>query len=219
MYKRQRTHFERPEGLFDIPTTEYVLEAIPTELVTFVVRDDSGEPLEHIQVARAPEGTAAWLGERAEKTHKVIVSDSPSPVLLPYVRAEGPVWFHISSEGFATASLLADPRKSGDYEVRLWPAAELDVRLNGPGRSAVHSVVLAGAVTGSELRHTATFAVQDPSAESGPDGLTFPIRGLSARPHTVTAKALDKYGRMSDVAEVRVELEPGERHTVELFVP
>ncbi|MEL6428721.1 MAG: hypothetical protein AAFU73_06090 [Planctomycetota bacterium] len=211
-------HFEKPAGLFDPPSVEYGLEATPTNLVTLVVRDGpSGAPLGEVRVERGATAKSARIGEARDTGREPLVASSPSPVLLPHLRAEGPVWLRISAPGYATTSELVDPRRSAEREVLLWPAADLDVQVTGPGRAKLKSLVLTRSLPRGETMHVGTFSRTEGSEE--PDGLHFAVRGLAARTHTLSAKGFDKLGRMRELGKATVELGAGELGSVQLYLP
>lgn len=213
-----RVRFEAPRGPFDPVPQDYALVALPIPEIRLVVREGGqGVPLSSVTVTLADEPTSCWLGDQtAAPTRTPLAKDTPSPVLLPHLDAGHPTWLRVSAEDYAATHVRVDPRKPQTKEVRLFPWAELDLRIAGPKADQVRMIVLGRIESETSKPHVATLERRHPAVEKGPSGVTFPIRGLAALPHEVVAKGYDGKGRTFDLGSTRVVLEPGVRKSLEL---
>lgn len=226
VFENKPVHFERPVGQFDPTDSDYALIGVVTPAVTLEVVDGAqGTPLQDVTVARADGATSASLGEPTAETVSVstesaaLVSGAASPITLPYVRATGPIWFAVSAPGYAPTNVLVDPRESSNTRVRLYPSADLTVRVTGPARGALRTLVLVRDEGEGRTPHTATFTASHPGVEATPDALVFPIRGLAGITHTVRAKGLGENAVTRDLGSIlRVDLNAGDERTVELRI-
>lgn len=218
LFEGTRVRFEAPRGPFDPSPEEYALVAIPVpEIVLQVVEGGQDVPLSAVSVSRAEDPTGSWLGD-TPPSYAVLVEEAESPVTLPDLEAKRPIWLRVSAEGYAATHVMIDPRKPGEKTVRLHPAGELDLRVSGRRRGDLRMIVLGREEPDGRTPHVATFNVTGSEIERDQDGVLFPIRGLAALPHRIVAKGMDRFGRVVDLGEVEVAVEPGLRRTATLRV-
>lgn len=184
-------------------------------------------PLAGVTVREANDGSTARM-TGAKTVGEVLVKDAASPIDLPYLPQEHPVWLHVSAEGYATTALLLKPQQANEKDVVLWPAATLTVRVTGRLRSSLKALTIhrhEPAVEGSagsqgngspSKRHFATFAMNAPGITTDPDATIFSIENVPALPLTIEARGFDKRGRETLLGSTSVELGPDQAGTVEL---
>lgn len=217
-FEGTRVRFEAPKGPFDPSPEEYALVAIPIpEIRLDVVEGSQDVPLTGISVAHANDPTGSWLGDEAP-AFDLLIEGAESPLTLPDLGARRPIWLRVRAEGYAATHVMVDPRKPGRKTVRLHPAGELDLRVSGRRVSDLRAIVMGRDEPDGRRPHVATFSLTRPEIQRDQDGVLFPIRGLAARPHHVIAKGVDRRGRLVDLGELDVVLEPGLRRTATLRV-
>jgi len=214
-------HFEEPVGLFAPADLDYLLVGVPSERITLDVVDGAtGAPLDGVTVTRTGSSDLPLRLEGAPRADRGdrLAAGAPSPVELPRIDADGPVWLHVGAEGYATTALLVDPRASERREVRLWPSADLDLALAGPRRTEVRIVVVTRVPQGGAAAHAGTVDVTGPAIERLPSTNVARLRGLAAVRTRFEAKGFDARGRVVDLGSVEVDLGPGEMKRAELPV-
>ncbi len=217
-FEGTRVRFDAPKGPFDPSPEEYALVAIPIpEIRLDVVEGGQDVPLTGVNVARAHDPTGSWLGDDAP-AFDLLIEGADSPLTLPDLDAKRPIWLRVAADGYAATHVMVDPRKPGQKAVRLHPAGELDLRVSGRRIGDLRTIVMARDEPDGRKPHVATFSLTGPGIELDQDGALFPIRGLAARPHHIIAKGVDRYGRVVDLGELDVVLEPGLRRTATLRV-
>lgn len=210
--------FDAPKGPFDPSPEEYALVAIPIpEIRLDVVEGSQDVPLTGVRVARADDPTGSWLGDEAP-AFDLLTEGADSPLTLPDLDAQRPIWLRVEADGYAATHVMVDPRRPGQKTVRLHPAGELDLRVSGRRLGDLRTIVMGRDEPDGRRPHVATFNLTGTEIERDQDGLLFPIRGLAARPHHIVAKGMDRYGRVVDLGELDVVLEPGLRRTATLRV-
>ena len=224
IFESKPVHFEKPQGQFDPTDSDYALIGVVTPAVTLDVVDGAqASPLQDITITRANDATSAVLGERAPTQDTAspppLVTGATSPVTLPYIDAQRPVWLSVSATGYAATNVLIDPRKPQNASVRLYPSANLKVRVTGSARGALRMLVLTRDEGEGRTPHTGTFTVSHPSVETTPNALVFPIRGLAGITHSIRAMGYDESGVTTDLGKtLRVDLNANDEQTVELRI-
>ncbi len=217
-FEGTRVRFDAPKGPFDPSPEEYALVAIPIpEIRLDVVEGSQDVPLTGVSVARAHDPTGSWLGDEAP-AFDPLMEGADSPLTLPDLDAQRPLWLRVEADGYAATHVMVDPRKPGQKTVRLHPAGELDLRVSGRRVGDLRTIVMGRDEPDGRRPHVATFSLTGAGIERDQDGVLFPIRGLAARPHHVIAKGVDRYGRVVDLGALDVVLEPGLRRTATLRV-
>lgn len=203
---------------FDPTGDRYVLVGEPVPVNVLVPLDAlSGTPLAGIDLRVGESSTGARLvrNEATDSAPAVaalprpILSDAASPITLPFVDSEHAEWIHLQKDGYAPATVLVDPRVPARREVRMWPSADLTLRLTGKDRTMARTIVLHREESGSRTSHAATFVIDAPEVERTTDAFVLHIEGLTALPHTVEIRGYDHRGRASKLATQRVELTAG----------
>ena len=218
-FEGQSVHFEAPKGPFDPSGNDYALVGIVSPAIRLIVRDGSmGTPLGDVSVHRAEEATSAWMDAERD-AGEVVIDSAPSPVRLPHIDATRPVWLRVTAPGYAATHILVDPRKASEQTVQLWPSADLTVNVRGKGRNRLRMLVLTRDEGGGVTPHTGTFGANHKAVEKGPSSFSFPIQGLAALPHTITAKGYDPKGVIVQLGEpVKVDLRPNDVRSIELHI-
>ena len=117
---------------------------------------------------------------------------------------------------YAASNVLVDPTRASEKEVALWPAADLSIRVTGPGRSQLKWIVLFLEGGPGRRAKAAIFSRSAQGVIEGADSTTFPIVGLPGAPHRILAKGRDGRGRTVDLGSRQVELGANEAKRVEL---
>lgn len=217
-FEGTRVRFEAPRGPFDPLPEEYALVAIPIpEIRLEVIEGSQDVPLTGVSVARAYDSTGSWLGDEPP-AFDPLMEGADSPLTLPDLGAERPIWLRVHAEGYAATHVMVDPRKPGQKTVRLHPAGELDLRVSGRRVGDLRTIVMGRDEPNGRRPHVATFSLTGTEIQRDQDGVLFPIRGLAARPHHIVAKGMDRFGRVVDLGELDVVVEPGLRRTATLRV-
>ena len=214
-------HFDEPVGLFAPADLDYALVGVPSERITLdVVDGGTGARLERVSVTRTGSSDPPLRLEGAPESGRGdrLAAGARSPVELPRIDADVPVWLHVGAEGYATTALLVDPREAARREVRLWPAADLDLALAGPRRTEVRIVVVTRIPRDGAAAHAGTVDVTGPAIERLPSTNVAHLRGLAAVRTRFEAKGFDARGRVVDLGAVEVDLGPGEMKRAELPV-
>lgn len=212
-------------GLFTLNAEQdyaFIGEPVPLNLLR-VFEGTQGIPLANVTVRQAIDAHTARL-ESAEATGEVLVESASSPIELPFMGAQHPVWLHVSAEGYATSSILLNPSKTAEHDVTLWPDASLVVRVTGPDRSRLKALLMhrmepaAKSDDTPKQRHFATLSPSLPGVTTDPDAIIFTVEGVPALPLRLEARGFDDRGREILIGEGTAEVGPGERRTVELRV-
>ncbi|QDV10106.1 hypothetical protein Poly30_56680 [Planctomycetes bacterium Poly30] len=202
-------------------TADYALIGEPIPVNTLrVFAGTQLVPLAGVTVRIGPDATTARSRGEA-MVGDVLVENAASPIELPYLAADHPIWLHVSADGYATTALLVDPRESGVMDAVLWPAAELTVRVTGPNRTNLKALLLHRMEPGPNgaapsKRHFATFGLNTPGITTDPDATIFALEGLPALPLFLEARGFDKRGRETVLGKTTIELGPNDGKTVEL---
>lgn len=208
-------YFEKPKGPFDPTDDQYALVGMVAPRFQLIVRDGiTGSPLRSASVHRANDVTSAWL-EGEPFTGEEVTVDQPSPITLPFIDTKRPVWLRVSAPEYAGTHVLVDPREDGEREVRLWPSANLSVRVTGPGRNRLKMLLAARLDPSGQKLHAATLSITDPNIARGPDSITFPIRGLAGVGHVLVARGFNAKSQVIELGQIEVSLGPRDAKSVE----
>lgn len=208
-------YFEKPKGPFDPTDDHYALVGMVVPRFQLTVRDGlTGTPLRTASVHRAADVTSAWL-EGGSLAGDEVTVDQPSPITLPFIDTNRPVWLRVSAPDYAGTHVLVDPRDDGDREVRLWPSAELTVRVTGPGRHRLKMLLAARLDPSGQKLHAATLSISDPHIQKGPDSITFPIQGLAGVSHVLVARGFNAKSQVTELGQIEVSLGPRDTKSVE----
>jgi hypothetical protein len=217
------------EGLITLDADQpYTLigEPIPVNRLR-VFEGTQRVPLAGVTVRTAQDGSTARMAG-ADAVGEVLVADAASPIDLPYLPQERPVWLHVSAEGYATTALLLKPQQANEKDVVLWPAATLTVRVTGKLRNSLKALTIhrhepaAESSSGSQgtgspaKRHFATFPMNAPGITTDTEATIFSVENVPALPLTIEARGFDKRGRETLLGSTSVELGPDQAGTVEL---
>ncbi|MEM9798766.1 MAG: hypothetical protein AAGA20_00485 [Planctomycetota bacterium] len=209
-----RVRFPSIPPQYDPDESDVVLVGVPfPESVLRVVDGGQRSALGSVTVRRAS-GPSAPLDDAGE----VVVREASAPVVLPWIETAVPVWLSVSAPGYAATNVLVDPTVAGDREVALWPSASLTVRVTGVGRSRLRTLVLFREESDERTPVAAMLEPEHGDARGVSGALVFEIPGVAALPHRILAKGVDGVGRTVDLAETRVELEPGQQRDVALRI-
>ncbi|MEM8709891.1 MAG: hypothetical protein AAGG01_02985 [Planctomycetota bacterium] len=214
--------FEKLFTLNEEQNYAFIGEPIPVNLLR-VFEGTQGIPLASVTVRQSVDAhVARHVGE--EPVGEIVVEGAASPIELPYLPAQHPIWLHVSAAGYATSAILINPSKTAEHDVTLWPEASLVVRVTGPGRGQLkallmHRIEPATESTGKpSKRHFATLSRPHPGVAVETDAIVFTIEGVPALPLHLEARGFDARGRETLIGEGTAEVGPGERRTVELRV-
>ncbi len=208
-------YFEKPKGPFDPTDDDYALIGMVSPKFRLVVRDGmTGSPLRSASVHMADDASSAWLEGSPPAGDEVIV-DEPSPITLPFIDTKRPVWLRVSAPDYAGTHVLVDPREDGEREVRIWPSANLTVRVTGPGRKRLKGILASRLDPSGKRLHAATFSMTHPSIQRDTDSITFAIRGLAGVGHVFAARGLNSKGQVEDLGQIEFSLGPRDEKTVE----
>ena len=216
MFNGERVRFEGLGHAFTPVESPYVLVGSPFPLNRLVVRDGpTGAHLSGLRITRAPGMSPASLrGQTAGE--EVVLKDASSPVDLPWIESQAPLWLRVQADGYAPMTAWVDPDQERTRELLLWPEAELTVRVTGEAREAVKVIALfhdAGegrTIAGGLIERRAQGVTSDG------DAWVFDLVGLPALPTEVVVKGFDLRAQPVDLAKTSVSLNPGGRHTVVL---
>ncbi len=218
----QTVRYLKTEGPFTLDAAmDYAMIGEPIPVNRLLIFEGTQRvPLAGVTVRTSVDGVTALM-EGAAPVGEVLVADAASPIDLPYLSAQHPVWLHVSAEGYATTALLLDPQKANEKEVVLWPAATLTVRVTGPARSRLKALVVhrhEPAANGKKAskRHFATFNMSSPGITTDTDATIFTMQNLPALALTVEARGFDKRGRETLLGSTSVELGVNEAGLVNL---
>jgi hypothetical protein len=153
-------------------------------------------------------------GQAADEA--VVLEGGSSPVDLPWIESRTPLWLRVGADGYAPATVRVDPLEERTREVRLWPAADLLVRVTGDGREALRMISIFH--EDPEGRVIAGGVIERRAAGVSSDGAAwvFDLEGVPGLPTRIEAKGVDLKARPVDLAETNVGLQPGERRTAVL---
>lgn len=213
--------FDGPRTLDHTLPYALVGEPIPVNQLR-VFEGTQGIPLPSVTIRQADDATTA-LSQGEAAVGQLLLEDVASPIELPFIDSDHPIWLHVSAEGYAATAVLVNPTEPATKDVTLWPSAQLTVRVTGPGRKKLKALILhrmEPALDGKEpsKRHFATFGMRTPGMTTDPDATIFTLVGLPALPLRLEARGLDERGRESLIGTAAVELGPSETKTVELRV-
>ena len=208
-------NFEKPKGPFDPTDDDYALVGLVVPKFRIIARDGiTGAPLRSASVYRAEDASSAWL-EGGDFAGEEVITDEPSPITLPFIETNRPVWLRITAPEYAGTHVLVDPREDGEREVRLWPSANLTVRVTGPGRNRLRVLTAARLDPGGDKLHAATFSMTHPQIQRGPDSITFPIHGLAGVGHVLVARGVNPKSQVVALGQMEITLGPRDDKTVE----
>ncbi len=216
VFNGQRVRFDGLGFAFTPVESPYVLVGSPFPLNRLVVRDSpTGAHLSGLRITRAPGMSPASLrGQTAAE--EVVLEDASSPVDLPWIESQAPLWLRVKADGYAPMTAWVDPDQERTRELLLWPEAELTVRVTGDAREAVKVIALfhdtgeGRTIAGGLIERRAKGVTSDG------DAWVFDLVGLPALPTEVVVKGFDLRAQPVDLARASVSLDPGGRQTVVL---
>ncbi|MEM9379447.1 MAG: hypothetical protein AAGB93_05800 [Planctomycetota bacterium] len=218
VFDGETVRFPGLEGPFDPTDDDQVLVGSPfPRIVLRVVDGGQRSPLSDVTVRIADSSTAALLQDEPDDG-RVHVSGAASPVALPWLSSEGATWLRVSAPGYAAATVMVQRERATEKEVELWPPADLEVRVTGPGRTRLRAVVLLMESSEERRGQSAVFSRTRAGVMEDAEAIVFPVRGISAGPYEVVAKGYDGAGRAVNLAGKRIELGANEARTLDLHV-
>ncbi|MGD2016621.1 MAG: hypothetical protein PVJ89_00780 [Planctomycetota bacterium] len=216
VFNGQRVRFPGLGTAFAPADSAHALVGVPFPLNRLVVLDGpSGAGLGDVRITRAPAMNPVTLrGQAADEA--VVLEGGSSPVDLPWIESRTPLWLRVGADGYAPATVRVDPLEERTREVRLWPAADLLVRVTGDGREALRMISIFH--EDPEGRVIAGGVIERRAAGVSSDGAAwvFDLEGVPGLPTRIEAKGVDLKARPVDLAETNVGLQPGERRTAVL---
>lgn len=218
----QAVRFLGTDGPFTLDAAlDYALvgEPIPIQRLR-VFEGTQHVPLAKVTVRTGVDGATAQMTGGAP-VGEVLVAEAASPIDLPFMPGQRPVWLHVSAEGYATTALLINPLEAAEKDVVLWPSATLNVRVTGPARDRLKALILhrnepAAAGQKPSKRHFATIGMNATGITRDPDAIIFNLENVPALPLTLEARGFDKRGRETLLGTTSVVLGTNQAGRVEL---
>lgn len=197
---------------------DYALVGAPFPLNRLrIVDGPSGADLSGVRVTRAPDMSPVTLRGTAGD-ELVVVEEAASPIDLPWIESRTPVWLRVRAEGYAPATVRVDPTEARTREVRMWPGADLLVRVTGEGREALKMICLFHEDPDGRTIAGGILERRSEGVRSEGGAWIFDLEGVPALPTRVQAKGVDLKARPVDLAETNVRLGRGEQRTAVLRI-